>query len=89
LTFETKVKLLKSLPAALRKSPVISELRARRTTLANQAVRMRQSLQEAMIRGDRFTGEGLGELASHPLLEPMTAALLFVREDGEVRWFAA
>ncbi|MGJ5819921.1 DUF5724 domain-containing protein [Paludibaculum fermentans] len=86
LTFEKNGKALKELPASLRKSPGIVELRTRRTQLAQQASRMRQSLEEAMIRGDRFTGKELEELSAHPLLRPMVAALLFACEDGQIQW---
>jgi hypothetical protein len=89
LMFEKNGKALKDLPSAARKSPMLAPLRARRTQLAQQTSRMRLSLEEAMIRGDRFTGKELAELAEHPLLRPMVAALLFVDESGAVDWYAA
>ena len=56
LVFEKNGKPLKDLPASSRKSPALSTLRARKTQLAQQTSRtLRQSLEEAMIRGDRFT----------------------------------
>jgi hypothetical protein len=79
-------KPLKSIPASLRKSPTLSALRSRKTELGQQTSRMRQSLEEAMIRGDRFSLRELGELEAHPLLKPMIASLLFACEDGAVRW---
>ena len=89
LAYEKNGKALKDLPASLRKSTVLSALRARKTKLAQQTSRMRQSLEEAMIRGDCFTFQELRELESHPLLKPMISSLLFACEDGEVRWHDA
>ncbi|WP_321474730.1 DUF5724 domain-containing protein [uncultured Paludibaculum sp.] len=86
LAFEKNGKVLKDLPVSLRKSPVFAALRTRKTMLAQQTSRMRLSLEEAMIRGDRFTIPEVEELADHPLLRPMVAALLFVSENGEVHW---
>ena len=88
LTFEKGGKVLKDLPASLKKSPALTALRARKTSLGQQTSRMRQSLEEAMIRGDRFTFEELAELTDHPLLRPMVGALLFTGESGEVRWYS-
>ncbi len=87
LTFEKNGKVLKELPAALKKSPGLVALRARRTALAQQAAPMRESLEEAMIRGDRLARAELKEMAEHPLLGPMLAMLLYAGEDGQVRWY--
>jgi hypothetical protein len=89
LAFEKNGKALKDLPASSRKSPALSALRARKTELARQTSRMRQSLEEAMIRGDGFTVQELCELESHPLLKPMISSLLFATEDGTVDWHDA
>ncbi len=89
LAFERNGKALKDLPVSLRKSTALSALRARKTQLAQQTSRMRLSLEEAMIRGDRFTVQEVLELESHPLLKPMISALLFVGENGEVHWHDA
>ena len=86
LIFEKNGKTLKDLPAASRKAPALTALRARKTQLAQQTSRMRQSLEEAMIRGDRFTQHQLREFESHPLLKPMISCLLFVSENGRVHW---
>lgn len=86
LAYEKNGKPLKDVPAALRKSPALSALRARKTELTQQTSRMRQSLEESMIRGDRFTPQELCELEAHPLLKPMIGSLLFACDDGSVRW---
>jgi hypothetical protein len=89
IRFEKNSKVLKDLPAALRKSPALAALRARKSELSKQSSRMRRSLEEAMIRGDRFEMAELRELEAHPLLRPMIGSLLFVGEGGDVRWYSA
>lgn len=86
LSFEKNGKPLKDLPASLRKSEALSSLRTRKAQLAQQTSRMRQSLEDAMIRGDQFTIPELHELAEHPLLRPMVRSLVFVYER-EAIWY--
>lgn len=86
LVYEKAGKSLKDLPASLRKSPSISKLRERKTQLSQQTSRMRRSLEESMVRGDKFTIAELAEMRLHPMLKPMLSALLFVDETGKVRW---
>jgi len=43
---------------------------------------MRASLEEAAVRGDRFTAEELLELCRHPVLLPMIEQLVFVTDEG-------
>lgn len=78
LTVEKKGKVLQSVPAALRKDPRVADLRERQRELKRQAARMRRSLEEAMIRGDRFSGAELRELLAHPVLAPMLEQLVFI-----------
>jgi hypothetical protein len=86
LLFEKNGKVLKDLPAAMKKSPALSTLRSRKSQLLQQASRMRQSLEEAMIRGDRFTTAELRELEGHPLLRPIIASLVFTNQDCALAW---
>lgn len=78
-------KPLKSVPAATRKHADVKALRARATELRRRRARMRASLEDAMIRGETFTGVELAELAAHPLLWPMLERLVLVAEDGAGR----
>ncbi|HEX4750331.1 MAG TPA: DUF5724 domain-containing protein [Bryobacteraceae bacterium] len=89
LAFEKNGKALKDLPAAMKKSPALAGLRERKAQLAQQTSRMRESLEEAMIRGDEFTREELQELENHPLLKPMIHCLLFTGRDGKAAWSGA
>jgi hypothetical protein len=75
-------KALKSIPAALAKDPEAAELKERVRDLRRQASRVRGALEEAMCRGDRFTGAELRELLPHPILRPALERLVFLGEDG-------
>ncbi|MEQ8845896.1 MAG: DUF5724 domain-containing protein [Phycisphaerales bacterium] len=78
LTIEKDGKALKAIPAKLRKHKPFAELKGRVTELRRQASRMRLSLEEAMCRGDTFTGGELAELLAHPILRPMLERLVFI-----------
>jgi hypothetical protein len=73
-------RLLKSIPAALRKDPIVVELRERVTEIRRQASRVKGALEEAMCRGDSFTGPELRDLLQHPVLAPAIARLVFTSE---------
>ncbi|MEZ5403784.1 MAG: DUF5724 domain-containing protein [Bryobacteraceae bacterium] len=88
LAYDRGGKPLKNLPPALKKSEPMATLRARKTELGRQVSRMRQSLEEAMVRGDRFSAADLDEMASHPMLAPMLEALTLVDGNGAVGWFS-
>lgn len=81
LTIRRGEKTLKSVPAALRKDAEITELRDRLQALRKQRSRVRDALEEAMCRGDRFTGAELRELLAHPILAPSLGRLVFVGDD--------
>jgi hypothetical protein len=76
-----KGKSQKTIPAALKKKPEIVALQERKQKLSQQSSRMRISLEQAMCRGDRFTGAELRQLLAHPILRPMLQNLLFIGEE--------
>jgi hypothetical protein len=84
LDITKKGKTLKDIPGKLKKVPEIAELRERKTEIGKQTSRMRQSLEESMIRGDLFTTSELKDLFKHPVLKPMLESLVFVTEDGAI-----
>lgn len=73
-------KQLKSIPPEAKKNPAVQALVDRRTDLRRSASRMRQSLEDAMCRGDAFTGQELSELMSNVILYPMLERLVFIGE---------
>jgi hypothetical protein len=76
--------LLKVVPARLKKQPDIVALLSRKQELKRQAARMRQSLEQAMCRGDLFTADELQKLFCHPILKPMLTQLVFVDDTGSL-----
>jgi hypothetical protein len=88
IVYERDGKILKDAPAALKRTPQIAELRTRKTQLEQQASRMRKSLEEAMVRGDRFAAQEMREMGEHPLLRSMLRALVFVEDAGRLDWFS-
>ncbi len=75
-------KPLKAIPPAARKDPAVAALRERARGLERQASRTRQSLEQAMCRGDAFTGAELRLLSAHPVLGPMIEDLVFLGEPA-------
>jgi hypothetical protein len=80
---------LKSVPAALRKTPEVTALQARKATLATQAARVREALEAAMVAQDVFTPADFAELRRHPVVAPMLAQLVWAGEDGRTRWLSS
>jgi hypothetical protein len=78
LTFEKAGKPLKSLPADLKKNEKFADLIERRTELRRQSAGIKESLENAMCRGDAFTAAELRALMVHPLLAPMIERLVLV-----------
>jgi hypothetical protein len=76
LIYEKAGKPLKSLPAELKKHPKFAELIERRTELKRQGTRIKESLENAMCRGDAFTAAELRSLMEHPLLAPLLERLV-------------
>ena len=80
IAVEKAGKSQKSIPAAAKKDRKIKALCDRKTSLKRQVSRMRLSLEQMMCRGERFTGEELGDLMQHPLMKPMLERLVFIGE---------
>ena len=75
-------RVLKSLPKELKKHPEVATLRERAKVLKQLNTRSRRALEEAMIRGDTFTGTELKGLASHAVVWPMLSRLVLLGENG-------
>jgi hypothetical protein len=74
-------KVLKSIPPVAKKAPAIAALSERKQEIARQSSRVRISLEEAMCRGDYFTGREVQELMTHPVIRPMLRSLVLIGED--------
>lgn len=75
-------KALKNIPPAVKKEPEVAALLKRKTEVKQQLSRMRLSLEQAMVRGDTFTGAELAEFGNHPLLAALLEELLFIGEGS-------
>ncbi|HEV8357110.1 MAG TPA: DUF5724 domain-containing protein [Gemmatimonadales bacterium] len=80
-------KPLKALPPALKKDAGVEELRGRYQDLKRQRSRVRNALEEAMCRGDRFSAGELRGLLEHPILAPGLSRIVFVG-DGVAGYLA-
>ncbi|TMQ30102.1 MAG: DUF4132 domain-containing protein, partial [Planctomycetota bacterium] len=69
-------KTLSTIPPAVKKNTKVAALTTRKTELRKQASRMRLSLEQAMCRGDPFTGAELQQLFTHPVLAPRLERLV-------------
>jgi hypothetical protein len=75
-------KALKAIPPAIKKNEAVAALVARKRKLEQQTSRMRLSLEQAMCRGDCFSGADLRDMFRHPVLAPMLSQLVFVSADS-------
>lgn len=73
-------KPLKQIPPDVKKNAKVEDLLARKTDLRRSASRMKQSLELAMCRGDRFSAEELEELCGNAVLRPLLERLVFIGE---------
>jgi hypothetical protein len=71
----------KTVPASLKKDAAVEELKDRLQELKRQRSRVRDALEEAMCRGDRFSAAELRTLFEHPILGASVAKLVFVGDD--------
>jgi hypothetical protein len=81
ITIEKGSKILKAIPAKIKKNPEIQALLDRKQDIIKQGSRMRLSLEQAMDRGDAFTKDELQQLAQHPVLSPMLRQLVLISTD--------
>lgn len=77
-----KDKILKTIPAAIRKNEQVSDLLERKQKLDRQVSRMRLSMEMAMCRDDEFTAGEIQGLFRHPMLRAMLEQLVFISPHG-------
>lgn len=81
----SKGKMLKALPARVKKLPRVADLLERKREIEQQIARMRMALEAAMCRGDHFTASEIIDLLAHPVLARLLRNLIFVQnEEGQV-----
>ncbi|BCX04299.1 MAG: hypothetical protein KatS3mg053_2237 [Candidatus Roseilinea sp.] len=82
LDIEKRGRPVKTTPQVLKKHPSFIELKERQRELTKQAVRMRESLEQAMVRGEVFEVAELRAWFAHPILRVMLEQLIFITTDG-------
>ncbi len=83
LCLEREGKVLKSIPASLKKNQQVIALTAFKKTLTEQYARAKRTFEEAMENGATFTMKELSELSFHPVVYPILKKLLFLGETGQ------
>ncbi|MBQ8557025.1 MAG: DUF4132 domain-containing protein [Clostridia bacterium] len=79
---EKNGKLLKSIPAKLKKHEHILRLNEMKKQLVEQQRRARRMLEEAMESSAVFTAGEIAALMANPVIAPMLAKVVFRRGDG-------
>lgn len=79
-------KVLKSLPAKLKKDKKYLELSEHRKILNEQYRRSKKSLEEAMVRGDSFSATEISTLANHPVIQKHLTNLVLIASDDTLVW---
>lgn len=82
-------KVLKAIPAKLKKEKAVLELTHYRKTMREQWSRSRKGLEEAMVRGDIFTLAEMTNLFEHPVISKHLEKLVFVANDTQVGFFSS
>ncbi len=82
-------KVLKAIPAKLKKETEVLELTNYRKTMREQWSRSRKGLEEAMVRGDVFTLAEVINLFEHPVISKHLEKLVFVVNDTQVGFFSS
>jgi hypothetical protein len=77
-------KPLKAVPVALKKNEDVLAFQERRRELGRQGLRMRVSLERAMVHGDAFRTKELKTPWAHPILRAMFTKLVFVTDAGKL-----
>ncbi len=75
-------KELKAVPPKFKKDKKYLELNDYKKILKEQFSRSRKSLEEAMVRGDKFNLPELENLFTHPVISKHLEKLVFVTENG-------
>jgi hypothetical protein len=73
-------RILKNIPARVKKNPGVQHLVKLKKTVAEQASRMRASLEDSMVRGDVLSSIDLHDIVMHPVLNALVGQLVFVHE---------
>lgn len=82
LVIVSKGKVLKSVPARLKKDGYIAELKELKSDLVDQYRRARQELERSMVAGTAFTRQEIASLMLNPVIHPLLRTLIFKSGGG-------
>ena len=80
-------KRLKSVPARVRKTGVYAQMREAQEQIRAQASRFRNTLEDMMCSGERFSPDELATLTRLPVVNAMLSQLVMKTEDGRFGLF--
>lgn len=80
-------KLLKSVPAKIKKDKKIHELESHKKTLREQWSRSKKGLEDMMLRGENFLASELTELFEHPVIAKHLEKLVFISSDNQLGFY--
>ncbi len=80
-------KTLADIPTVLKSTPPVSDLILVKNSLNEQRKRIKQSLEEAMIRGDIFTLPEIENLQQHPVIKPLLNSLVLQSDDKKMGFY--
>ena len=78
LAVQSGGKKRKTVPAKLKKDQAVAALLDRRKDLRMQFSRVRTSLEESMVRGEKWSSRELRDLCEHPIVAPSLRQLVLV-----------
>lgn len=87
LTVNKKGKNQKSIPAKLRKNKEVLKLKENKSYLSKQYSRTRQSLENAMLDQELFTGLEITNIMQHPVVKPMLQKLVLINKEKNISGF--
>ncbi len=80
-------KVLKNIPAKLRKDKQVIALKDNKTYLSKQYSRTRLSLENAMVNQDQFTALEIHNMMQHPIVKAMLTKLVLIVPEKEITGF--
>ncbi|MBR0236701.1 MAG: DUF4132 domain-containing protein [Thermoguttaceae bacterium] len=72
----------RTLPASMKSAPVVKQLQEIVKTLSDQQSRIKQTLEQAMIRASAFSVEELAGLSANPVFAPIVNRLIWIDESN-------
>ncbi|MCR4585307.1 MAG: DUF4132 domain-containing protein [Lachnospiraceae bacterium] len=89
LVAEKAGKILKSLPAAIKKDEYVLDIQEAKKTFTEQYRRTKQMLEEAMENETQYLAEEILDMSSDPVSGPIVNRLLYIQAEGDFIGFVS